>query len=248
MADVTRRIGLSLGADLCWPICYEEVLRRLDLALPIDGDTVRFETDRVTIEPFDLRQPTSYDLVVDRLTHWYTTSREWIKKAILTDGLYVFNNPWAIQSMEKHTSYCAMIRLGMPIPDDVDGAAEALRAQAPTWRSRSPATPGCSTSARSASYVGYPLFVKPYDGGGWAGVSRVDDGEAAAPGLRRERYLPVAPATGRRAARPVHPLHRLRPADPTRALRPVGAAARSLHDRRRRRPRRPAPDARSTRR
>ena len=116
MADVTRRIGLSLGADLCWPICYEEVLRRLDLALPIDGDVVRFETDRVIIEPFDLRQPTKYDLVVDRLTHWYTTSREWIKKAILTDGLYVFNNPWAIQSMEKHTSYCAMIRLGMPIP------------------------------------------------------------------------------------------------------------------------------------
>ncbi len=86
--------------------------------------------ERVTIEPFDLRQPSSYDLVVDRLTHWYTTSREWIKKAVLMDGLYVFNNPWAIQSMEKHTSYCAMMRLGMPIPDDVDGAAEGLRAEA----------------------------------------------------------------------------------------------------------------------
>ena len=117
MAEVRRRIGLSLGADLCWPICYEEVLRRLDLALEIDGDTVRFDVDRVTIEPFDLRQPSSYDLVVDRLTHWYTTSREWIKKAVLMDGLYVFNNPWAIQSMEKHTSYCAMMRLGMPIPE-----------------------------------------------------------------------------------------------------------------------------------
>jgi len=35
VADVRRRIGLSLGADLCWPICYEEVLRRLDLALEI---------------------------------------------------------------------------------------------------------------------------------------------------------------------------------------------------------------------
>ena len=35
MADVTRRIGLSLGADVCWPICYEEMMRRLDLALPV---------------------------------------------------------------------------------------------------------------------------------------------------------------------------------------------------------------------
>ncbi len=23
MATVTRRIGLSLGADLCWPLCFE---------------------------------------------------------------------------------------------------------------------------------------------------------------------------------------------------------------------------------
>ena len=57
VADVRRRIGLSLGADLCWPICYEEILRRLDLAIPLGDDTIRFDVDRVTIEPFDLRQP-----------------------------------------------------------------------------------------------------------------------------------------------------------------------------------------------
>src|SRR5262245_40154555 len=116
MAHVTRRIGLSLGADICWPICYEEILKRLDLAIPMAGDTVRFEVDRVTIEPFDLRQPCKYDVVVDRLTHWYHTSREWIKKSVIMDGLYVFNNPWSVQSMEKHTSYCAMMHLGLPIP------------------------------------------------------------------------------------------------------------------------------------
>ena len=49
MANVTRRIGLSLGADICWPICYEEIVRRLDLQLPIDGDRVSFEVERVTI-------------------------------------------------------------------------------------------------------------------------------------------------------------------------------------------------------
>lgn len=26
--------------------------------------------------------------------------------------------------------------------------------------------------------LGYPLFMKPYDGGGWKGVSRIDDEEA----------------------------------------------------------------------
>ncbi len=117
MGDVTRHIGLSLGADICWPLCFEHIIKRLDLRIPHGGDTVRFEVERVTIEPFDLRQPVKYDLVVDRLTHWFHTSREWIKKGILMDDLYVFNNPWSIQANEKHTSYCAMMKLGMPIPE-----------------------------------------------------------------------------------------------------------------------------------
>src|SRR5512135_1804977 len=117
MSEITRRIGLSLGADICWPACYEHLLRRLDLRIPSGGGTLRFDVERVTIEPFDLRQPVKYDLVVDRLTHWYYTSREWIKKAVVLNDTYVFNNPWSIQANEKHTSYCAMMRLGLKVPD-----------------------------------------------------------------------------------------------------------------------------------
>ncbi len=174
MANVTRRIGLSLGADLCWPICFEEILRRLDLDIKNGKDTLTFEVDRVTIEPFDIRQPCKYDVVVDRLTHWYHTSREWIKKAILMDGLYVFNNPWSIQSMEKHTTYCAMSKLGLPIPE--------------TWlippKAYEPAADLQVTLERYAKFfdlgeigekIGYPLYMKPYDGGAWRGVSRIAD-------------------------------------------------------------------------
>src|SRR5262245_31532995 len=174
MAHVTRRIGLSLGADICWPICYEEILKRLDLAIPMAGDTVRFEVDRVTIEPFDLRQPCKYDVVVDRLTHWYHTSREWIKKSVIMDGLYVFNNPWSVQSMEKHTSYCAMMHLGLPIPttwmvppkryDQLPDLQVTLERYAKLF----------DLDAVGGA-VGYPLFMKPYDGGAWANVSKIDN-------------------------------------------------------------------------
>ena len=37
MANVTRKIGLSLGADICWPLCYEHILRELKLAIPWRG-------------------------------------------------------------------------------------------------------------------------------------------------------------------------------------------------------------------
>jgi hypothetical protein len=174
MAEVVRRIGLSLGADVCWPLCFEHIMKRLDLRIPFEGDTLRFEVERVTIEPYDLAQPCNYDLVVDRLTHWYHTSREWIKKSIVMNDLYVFNNPWSIQANEKHTSYCAMMKLGMPIPA--------------TWmippKSYEPnpdlkATLGQYAKLFDVSKVGdalgWPLFMKPYDGGGWRAVTMVKD-------------------------------------------------------------------------
>lgn len=177
MSDVTRRIGLSLGADLCWPLCFEGILRRFDPTLKIGGDDVRFEVERVSIEPFDLRAGRRYDVVLDRLTHWYANTREWIKKAVLMDDLYVLNNPWAVQSMEKQTSYCTMMRLGLPIPD--------------TWlvppKEYDDAPDLQATLSRYAKFfdlddigerVGYPMFMKPYDGGGWVGVSKIDDASA----------------------------------------------------------------------
>lgn len=177
MAHITRQIGLSLGADICWPICYEEIMRRLKLAIPWQGDTLAFEVTRVTIEPFNLRQPVRYDLVIDRLTHWYHTSREWIKKAVVLDDLYVFNNPWSVQANEKHTTYCAMMRLGLPIP-------ETWMVPPKSYDKTADLEPTLQRYARLfdigaiGKQVGYPHFMKPYDGGGWVGVSKIDN-EAA---------------------------------------------------------------------
>lgn len=174
MAHVTKRIGLSLGADLCWPICFEELLARLALAIPVGGDTISFAVERVTIEPFDLRQPCPYDVVLDRLTHWYHTSREWIKKAVVMDDLYVLNNPWSLQANEKHTSYCAMMRLGMPVPDTWMLPPKAYEPREDLQVTLERYARLFDLAAVGAK-VGYPAFVKPYDGGAWVGVSKVDN-------------------------------------------------------------------------
>jgi hypothetical protein len=172
--EIRRKIGLSLGADVCWPICFEEVLRQLDLTVRMDGDSIRFDVERVRIQPFYLRQPTSYDVVIDRLTHWYGTSREWIKKAVVLDGLYVFNNPWSIQSNEKHTSYCAMMRLGMPIPTTWMVPPKSYESQ-PDLQVTLERYAEMFDLEELGNKVGYPMYIKPYDGGGWAGVSRIDN-------------------------------------------------------------------------
>ena len=177
MAQITRRIGLSLGADTCWPICFEELIKDLDLELAIGGDQVRFSVERVTIEPFNLRQDARYDVVVDRLTHWYHTSREWIKKAIVMNGVYVFNNPWSVQSNEKHTTYCAMMRLGLPIPETWLVPPKSYE-EKPDLQTTLTRYAQLFDLGAIGAKVGYPLFMKPYDGGGWVGVSKVDDEQA----------------------------------------------------------------------
>ena len=174
MSTHTRRIGLSLGADLCWPLCFEEILRRYDPTLEIGGESVRFEVERVSIEPYDLLQPTRYDVILDRVTHWYHPTREWIKKAILLDGVYVLNNPWSLQSMEKQTTYCAMMRLGLPVPD-------TWMVPPKEYAQSADLGPTLERYARMfdlgevGTQLGYPMYMKPYDGGAWKGVSRIDD-------------------------------------------------------------------------
>ncbi len=175
MGIVTRRIGLSLGADICWAKCYEDIVAKLDLAIPMGRDTVEFSVERTSIEPFHLRPDARpFDLVIDRLTHWYPLQREWIKKAILLDGTYVFNNPWTVQSMEKHTTYAAMMRLGIPIPPtamippkDYEEKAD-LRVTLQRYAK-------LFDLGEIGREVGFPAFTKPFDGGGWQGVTKVDD-------------------------------------------------------------------------
>lgn len=176
MAVHTRRIGLSLGADICWPACFEGILRKLDPEVRVGRERVKFEVSRVQIDPFDLQQPSRYDVVLDRLTHWYHLSREWIKKAVLLDDLYVLNNPWSVQCMEKQTTYAAMMRLGMPVPRTWMVPPKSYE-KTPDLQVTLERYAKLFDLGAIGREIGYPLFMKPYDGGAWVGVTRIDNEE-----------------------------------------------------------------------
>ena len=148
-------------------------MERLSPEVTIAGETIRFEVERVTIEPFDLRQPVGYDVLLDRLTPWYHTSREWIKKAIVQNDLYSLNNPFSLQSMEKHTSYAAMMRLGMPIPTTYLLPPKNYDDGLPDLHMTLQAYARMFDLSEIGEKVGYPAFLKPYDGGGWRGITKV---------------------------------------------------------------------------
>jgi hypothetical protein len=167
-------IGLLLGTEDDWPRAFEEILRRVGPVAGADGGRHAFDCERITIEPFGLRDRPRYNLVIDRLAYWYYVPREWLKKVSLMDNVYLLNSPFTFQSMEKHAAYCAMLRLGLKVPETVlvpyknpvDNARYAYTAA----RYNQP-----FDLDAIAMRIGYPLFMKPYDGGAWRGVSRISN-------------------------------------------------------------------------
>jgi hypothetical protein len=168
-------IGLLLATEEDWPTAFEAVLGRVG---PIrhGGETHELRCERIRNEPFDLRHVPEYALVIDRLSWWYDLPREWLKKIALMDNVYLLNNPFTFQAMEKHAAYCAMMRLGLKVPE--------------TWLIPHRVPPGDPRYVPMAerynppfdldavaAQIGFPLFMKPFDGGQWVGVTRVGDGE-----------------------------------------------------------------------
>lgn len=169
---ITKKIGLLLGDEEDWPTALELLNARLQPAIRYAGQEYAINVERIRIHPFPLTAPTTYNLVIDRLAYWHYNPREWLKKAALLNNVYLLNNPFTFQSMEKHSAYCAMLRLGLNIPE--------------TWLippKAGPDTEKYSVTARKyhdmfdlpeiANQIGYPLYMKPFDGGGWRGVSRI---------------------------------------------------------------------------
>src|SRR5215210_2082061 len=168
-------IGLLLATEEDWPTAFEALLSRLG---PIRwrDETHEFVTERIVHEPFDLRYRPRYQLIIDRLAWWYDVPREWLKKLALMDDVYLLNNPFTFQAMEKHSAYCAMMRLGLKVPE--------------TWlipHKLPPDNPRYVPMAARyspefdldyvAEQVGFPLYMKPFDGGMWVGVTRIESSE-----------------------------------------------------------------------
>jgi len=166
-----RIVGLLLGTEEDWPAAFEALVARLG---PIDGNELR--TERIVNEPFDLRYRPRYSIVIDRLAWWYDLPRAWLKKVSLMDDVYLLNNPFTFQAMEKHSAYCALMRLGIRVPETWL-IPHKVPPQNPRFQPTAERYNAPFDLEAIGSHIGYPLFMKPFDGGQWVGVSRVGSAE-----------------------------------------------------------------------
>jgi hypothetical protein len=176
VADQRHLIGLLLGTEEDWPTAFEAIAGRLGEIRDGEGRTHAYDVERLTIEPFNLRAEPRQELVIDRLAYWYYHPREWLKKVALTHDVYLLNSPFTFQSMEKHAAYCAMMRLGLKVPETVLLPYKNPPDHAKYAYTASKYNKPFDVEAIAAE-IGYPMFMKPYDGGAWVGVSQIRNAE-----------------------------------------------------------------------
>ncbi|MGH9556146.1 MAG: ATP-grasp domain-containing protein [Terriglobales bacterium] len=161
------KVGLMCGREFSFPPAFVERVTALGKKDGVVGEMVRLRGTK-------MGEPAAYRVIVDRLSHEVAYYRGYLKHAVL-EGTYVINNPFWWTADDKFFNYSVAQKLGVAVPKtvllpqksyphDVDINAESLRnLEYPIdWEGW-------------LDYVGRPAILKPFSGGGWKHVYKVDN-------------------------------------------------------------------------
>ena len=158
-----KKVGILVGREKTFP---EALIKNVNERG--NGSVV---ADYITLGGVRYDAPPQYDLVIDRISHEVPFYRATLKRMAL-EGAYIINNPFWWSADDKFFNYSLARKLGVAIPktvllpqkDYIKGiVSESLRnLEFPLdWQG-------------IIDYVGLPAFMKPFDGGGWKNVSKVN--------------------------------------------------------------------------
>lgn len=161
------RVGLMCGREFSFPPAFVERVTSLGKKDGVVGEMVHLRGTK-------MGEPAAYRVIVDRLSHEVAYYRGYLKHAAL-EGTYVINNPFWWTADDKFFNYAVAQKLGVAVPktvllpqksypQDVDINSESLRnLEYPIdWEGL-------------LDYVGRPAILKPFSGGGWKHVYKVDN-------------------------------------------------------------------------
>ncbi|OFW47005.1 MAG: glutathione synthase [Acidobacteria bacterium RIFCSPLOWO2_12_FULL_67_14b] len=161
-----KKIGVLFGMENTFPGALVERIN----GMKVSGVTAEF----VQIADVRMAAPCGYDVIVDRISHDIPFYRAYLKNAAL-GGTRIINNPFWWSADDKFFNYALATKLGVAIPPTV----LLPHKEHPT-----------GTTERSVrnlkypldwdsifEYVGFPAFLKPFDGGGWRDVYKVNTPE-----------------------------------------------------------------------
>jgi len=154
-------VAIVFGMEQTFPPALVEAINRR-------GEDVRAEF--LQVGSVMLEDPAQYTLIIDRISQDIPFYRAMLKNAVL-NGTRVINNPFWWTADDKFFNYALARKLGVAVPKT---------AILPT-KSHPPGTSSMSMRnliyplnwEETFDYIGFPAWLKPYDGGGWKHVYKV---------------------------------------------------------------------------
>ena len=158
-----KKIGILFGQETTFPPAFVEKVNSKNEK----GITAEF----VKIDKVVQGDPSGYDVIIDRISQDVPFYRAFLKNAAL-NGTAVINNPFWWSADEKFFNNALMTKLDVAVPKTVllpsnqhpdDTNANSFRnLDYPlNWDAM-------------FSYVGFPAYFKPFAGGGWKNVYRLE--------------------------------------------------------------------------
>jgi glutathione synthase/RimK-type ligase-like ATP-grasp enzyme len=161
-----KKIGILHGKERSFPIAFVERINSKGIP--------NLKAEHVLIDKAAQGEPTGYAVIIDRISQDVPFYRTWLKNAALT-GTAVINNPFWWSADDKYFNNCLMTKLGVPVPKTVILPSRELPADT-SDESFSNLTYPLNWEAMFG-YVGFPAYMKPFAGGGWKNVYKLNSSE-----------------------------------------------------------------------
>lgn len=159
-----KKIGILFGQERSFPMAFIERVNSKN----IEG----ISAEPVRIEKAAQGEPVGYAVIIDRISQDVPFYRTWLKNAALT-GTAVINNPFWWSADDKYFNNCLMTKVGVPVPKTVI---------LPSYEHPTDTKPESFANLAYPldwegmfNYVGFPAYMKPYAGGGWKNVYKLNN-------------------------------------------------------------------------
>jgi hypothetical protein len=161
-----KKIGVLYGKERSFPMAFIEA---------VNGKNVRgVVAESVLIDKVIQGHSSGYSVIIDRISQDVPFYRAFLKNAAVS-GTAVINNPFWWSADEKFFNNALATKIGVPVPKTVILPSRDLPEDTSELSFSNLAYPLDWESI--FKYVGFPAYMKPFAGGGWKNVYRIQNAE-----------------------------------------------------------------------
>ncbi len=161
-----KKIGILFGQENTFPQAFVDRVN----SKKEEGITAEF----VKIDKVMQAEPTDYAVIIDRISQDIPFYRAYLKNAALT-GTAVINNPFWWSADDKFLNNALAVKVKVNVPKTVILPSNQHPPDTNEMSMRNLEFPLDWESI--FDYVGFPAYFKPFAGGGWKHVYRVENKE-----------------------------------------------------------------------